>query len=455
MPCVATHAAAAGSHAAVSPSCFRAACSAAQSRTLRGLAAMLAGLCMVSAAYAAAPDSVAATPAESALSATTLTNTGMNEQVFMLPSGLGADRVDLETTLFKPQGDGPFPLVIMNHGKDLGDPHLQHRDRFIAFSREFVKRGYAVLVPMRKGFARSTGEYVDYGCNMDGNGQLQADDVESALSWARAQSWVDKDHIVIAGQSYGGLATIAAGTRELPGVRGLLNFAGGLRSDGGECQWRSSLVEAFADYGAHSKLPSLWFYGANDKYFDPDIARRMLEAYTAAGGNAELVAYGKFKHDAHGMVGSRDGVKVWWPETEKFLRTIGMPVETRYALVDDAPIPKSDYASLDNVDALPFVHARGRNAYRTYLAKESPKAFAISSTGAWSWAEDGDDPVERVLRACQKVSRQACRLYAVDDNVVFRRNSEPEASKLASENVNLPAVNVAVGPSIREQSQGK
>ncbi|MGH8808290.1 MAG: alpha/beta hydrolase family protein, partial [Noviherbaspirillum sp.] len=100
----------------------------------------------------------------------------LNEQVVMMPAGAGGRGVELETTIFKPPGDGPFPLLIMNHGKALGDPRLQGRDRFVVVSREFVKRGYAVVIPMRKGFSRSTGDYADPGCDMTAHGQLQADD---------------------------------------------------------------------------------------------------------------------------------------------------------------------------------------------------------------------------------------------------------------------------------------
>jgi dienelactone hydrolase len=420
----------------------------------RPLAAAIALLAAVAAPLSHAQPSMS--NAALAATAAATPSSGLNEQVLMIPAGFGAARIELETTVFKPEGAGPFPLLIMNHGKDLGNPHLQRRDRFIAVSREFVKRGYAVMIPMRKGFARSGGEYSDFGCNMDGNGQMQADDVENALNWARHQAWIDHDRIVVAGQSYGGLAAIAVGTRNLPGVRGLMNFAGGLRSESSECQWRNSLVEAFADYGAHSRIPSIWFYGANDSYFNHDLARRFVSAYTAAGGNAELVAYGSFKNDAHGMAGSHEGVKIWWPETEKFLRSIGMPVDQVYALVDDAPIPKSNYAALDNVEALPFVHDRGRQAYRTYLTKEAPKAFAVSTTGAWGWAEDGDDPVERVLTACQSTSHQPCRLYAVDNNVVWTDDAAmPRLTNVATENVDLPTAPLAVGPSSLEQSRGK
>jgi dienelactone hydrolase len=356
----------------------------------------------------------------------------LNEQVVMVPAGSGTQAIELETTIFKPPGNGPFPLVIMNHGKQPGNPRLQKRDRFLVVSREFVKRGYAVMIPMRKGFSRSSGHYTDYGCNMTGNGYLQAVDLQSTLEYAAAQSWVDSDHVVIAGQSYGGLATMAFGTRSFPGVRGLINFAGGLRTDGGSCQWQASLTDAFADYGKRSSLPSIWFYGQNDSYFNHEVASRLYNAYVGSGGHAQLVAYGAFKQDAHNLLGSRDGVKIWWPETEKFLRRIGMPTEQLVTLAEEPRMPKSDYAALDNIDAIPYIRGKGREAYLTFLGRSLPRAFAVSPSGAWSWAEEGDDPVQRVLAACQRNSGQPCKLYAVDDYVVWTDQAAPAPDTMAN-----------------------
>lgn len=354
----------------------------------------------------------------------------LNEEIMMVMASPAAT-VQLETTIFKPPGTGPFPLVVMNHGKEPGDPKLQKRDRFLALSREFVKRGYAVVVPMRTGFAHSTGEYTEFNCNMTSNGQLQADDLQNVLNYFRAQNWVDKERIIVAGQSYGGLATIAFGTRNYPGVRGLINFAGGLRTTGG-CDWQQSLVNAFSEYGGQSQLPSLWFYGENDTYFNHTLAYKLHDAYVQKGGNAKLIAYGPFKNDAHAMVGSRDGVRIWWPETERFLQQIGMPTEEVVALPETPSVPPSDYAALDNIDALPYVTDKGREAYRSFLSKSLPRAFAISPTGGWSWAEEGDDPVQRVLANCEKNSGQACKLYAVDDYVVWTNEQPPQMNALST-----------------------
>jgi dienelactone hydrolase len=374
----------------------------------------------------------------------------LNEQVVMVP---GASGNTLETTIFRPPGPGPFPLVLMNHGKQPGDPRLQTRDRFYYLSREFVRRGYAVIVPMRTGFGRSGGEYTDYGCNMTDNGYLQAADVHAALRYARSQSWIDSQRIIVAGQSYGGLATLAAGAGAVPGVRGLLNFAGGLRADDGGCQWKSALVSAFADYGRHSRLPSLWFYGANDSYFNQELVNRLYHAYAGAGGHARLVAYDAFKNDAHGMVGSRDGFAVWWPQAERFLRQIGMPTDAVVAIAEDPPIPRTDFAAIQDIDSVPFLHERGREGYRTFLSKSTPRAFAVSPSGAWSWAEEGDDPVGRVLSACQANSHQPCRLYAVDDYVVWEERA-PAPANLA---INIPVEQrqPAVAPGLTASLRGR
>ncbi|HEU4850984.1 MAG TPA: CocE/NonD family hydrolase [Telluria sp.] len=346
----------------------------------------------------------------------------LNEHIVQIPSGPKHLSM-LETTVFKPNGPGPFPLLIINHGKELGRPSDQPRDRFIHMATAFVKRGYAVMVPMREGFAASTGRYRDHGCDMTRNGYTQAENVRDAVAYARAQSWVDADRIVVAGQSYGGLATIALGAEALPGVRGLLNFAGGLADTDGRCNWREQLVGAFGEYGSKNKLPTLWMYGVNDSLFDPELVTRMYDAFVGAGGRARLVQFGEFKRDAHGMLASRDGEKVWLPETERFLKQIGMPTEEIITVTPRPALPATNYASVQDVTAVPYLSAGGRAAYEAYLSKHQPRAFAISPSGAWSWAEEGEDPESRALATCRQTSNSPCRLYSVDDNVVWEEDT--------------------------------
>ena len=322
----------------------------------------------------------------------------------MVQVGSGLSGAELETTIFKPDGDGPFPAIVINHGKALGNPVFQERSRHPNGSREFVRRGYVVVLPMRMGFSKSSGAYINPGCNIASNGEMQAGWVEGVLAWMRAQPYIDRSRLLVAGQSHGGLATMALGTRNPEGVRGLINFAGGLRIR--SCNWESALASAFEAYGARTKLPSLWFYGDNDSFFPPGLWKDLHARYTAAGGNARLVAFGTFPNDAHGMFASRAGLPIWVPEVEKFLDQLGLPSK---------PIPMK----VDDAAAVPGLGETGRAGYANFLKSGLPRAFAIGSPGIWAWAAGGD-PAARAITNCQKNSKQPCKLYAVDDEVVWQ-----------------------------------
>ncbi|MEO8248478.1 MAG: CocE/NonD family hydrolase, partial [Burkholderiales bacterium] len=249
--------------------------------------------------------------------------------VVQVPRKVGPLTVELETTVFKPRGDGPFSIVLMNHGKTAGDPRFQPRYRPRQAAAFFLDRGYAVVAPMRQGFSKSGGAYVGGGCNIESNGRAQADDLAAALDYVRTQPWVDKDRIVVLGQSHGGWATLALGARGYPGVKGLINFAGGLRQERGCTGWQGNLARAAGAYGKGTHLPSLWLYGDNDSFFPVEVFRPMHERYQAAGGKAELIAYGKFGNDSHTLFASPDGARIWHEPVARFLKSIGVPWEPK------------------------------------------------------------------------------------------------------------------------------
>jgi dienelactone hydrolase len=353
---------------------------------------------------------------------------GLNEAVIEIPE---AD-IALETTVFKPDGAGPFPMIVFNHGKLPGDSHAQPRNRPVALAREFVRHGYVVVVPNRRGFAGSGGDYAGHGCDVEANGFAQAQDVAATVAYMSEQAYVDKTHIVVAGTSHGGLTTIAYGARDAvaaPGVRGLINFSGGLRQD--ECTgWQKNLVSAFGDYGQNVRLPSLWLYGDNDSVWQGDLSTQMFTAFTSHGARANMVDFGTYKNDAHRLVGDRDGVQIWWPRVKAFLAQIGMPTAVQYQ-VSEPDMPKAtNFADLDSVQAVPYVDETGRAGYRNFLSQYSSRAFAVSDSGAWSWAEGGDDPMAVAIASCQKQSADPCRLYAVNNRVVW--NDQAAETQTAS-----------------------
>lgn len=111
----------------------------------------------------------------------------LNEQVLMVPVPAMIGSVDLETTIFRPDGDGPFPLVVINHGLDLGSPAFQGRTRYPLMAQEFLKRGYAVVLPMRRGFSKSGGAFAYTGCSYTANGRAEAKGY-CGCDWLAAQT---------------------------------------------------------------------------------------------------------------------------------------------------------------------------------------------------------------------------------------------------------------------------
>ena len=152
-----------------------------------------------------------------------LPTAGLNEQIIRVPVD-AAGTVTLETTIYKPDGAGPFPMIVFNHGKIPGDPRTQERSDPLPFAREFVRRGYVVVAPNRQGFGHSDGTYQQDGCDVERNGIGQAGDVAATIDFMSKQPYVDATHIVVAGTSHGGLATMAYGPEAASGVRALDQF---------------------------------------------------------------------------------------------------------------------------------------------------------------------------------------------------------------------------------------
>lgn len=339
--------------------------------------------------------------------------------------------VNLETTIFQPNAPvgTKFPIVIYNHGKAAGLNFFQNRARPISIVRTMLARGYIVAVPNRQGFSNSGGRVVGEGCDIYSNGVAQADDVDATVKWLKTQPWADTSRIVMMGQSHGGLTTLAYAMNPDPGVKVFVNFAGGLKWITGGCAWERNLEKAFEDYGSKTKVSSLWFYGANDSYFPPSVINPAYQAYANAGGKAKMIAFPAFGADAHGMSGSRDGIDIWLPEVLSAMFAQGLPTQVVYpgyefkkAFTRPA-IVASGFASLTDVQAVPYLKESGKKGYELFLSKSNPKAFVIHESGAWTWAngsnDENEDPNVRALNNCERRVKAACKLYAVDSDVVW------------------------------------
>ena len=237
----------------------------------------------------------------------------------------------------RPVGAGPFPLAVMNHGIAIGEkergfyPLVEFRDAAFWFARH----GYFVVSPVRYGVTAvdvpQRGHFsllfAHVGkCdnpNFRGPGLMIATLDQWVIDFMKSEATVMPEKAIVVGQSGGGWGAIALSSLNPSSVRAIITFAAGRggRVDGkpnNNCA-PDKLVDATREFGRTSRIPMLWIYAENDTYFGPDIAKRMHEAFTAAGGNAEFHMLPPFGSDGHFLIGSPDGVPIWSPLVSRFL----------------------------------------------------------------------------------------------------------------------------------------
>ena len=79
------------------------------------------------------------------------------EQVWKIPSA-DSSRPML-TTVFRPPGEQPRPLLVLNHGSPVSGREQMPRQRFSTASAWFVQQGYVVVVPLRRGYGETGGRW--------------------------------------------------------------------------------------------------------------------------------------------------------------------------------------------------------------------------------------------------------------------------------------------------------
>jgi len=253
----------------------------------------------------------------------------LDESVIRAPVAQGVEQAFIAVTVFKPAGAGPFPIVVLSHGspRSAEDRRREGRQRLARQSQRFVDMGFAVLVPTRRGYGESGGSWAEaYGtCNnpdYHGAGLETARDLRAAVDAVRGEKWADARRIVLAGQSAGGFGSVAAASRKFDGLVAVVNFAGGRGSRGPDdvCA-EDRLVDAMARFGEGERVPELWIYSVNDRFFGPDLARRMHAAFVRSGGTAEFVQAPAIGLDGHGYFASAPDD--WSPRVAAFLKRVG------------------------------------------------------------------------------------------------------------------------------------
>jgi dipeptidyl aminopeptidase/acylaminoacyl peptidase len=208
---------------------------------------------------------------------------------------------------FRPEGEGPFPVLVDIHG----GPESQRRLNYSPSGpvlQYLTSLGMAVLSLNVRG---STGYGKEYS-HLDDKGKRldSVKDVEYAVKWLRERDDVQSDKIAVYGRSYGGFMTLAslvfypdlwaAGVNMV----GIANFVSFLERTGpwrrkhreaeyGELENDREMLERISplNYIDNIKVPMMVVHGRHDPRVPLFEAEQVVEAVRKNGQDVELLVF--------------------------------------------------------------------------------------------------------------------------------------------------------------------
>lgn len=202
-----------------------------------------------------------------------------------IPSSSGT----LHAQLYKPDGDGPFPVVIALHGcGGLAGQSEPVQRRYRDWAESLLKGGKAVLLPDSYG-SRELGPQ----CRVKERRILarreRVVDIMASRHWLAQQSWVARHRISLMGWAEGASALLWAvrpqsRARDVgPDFRSAIAFYP-------DCRISSGL-------GWSARVPTLLLIGARDDISSPPACRQMVDGARGRSALARIVVYPGALHE--------------------------------------------------------------------------------------------------------------------------------------------------------------
>ena len=211
--------------------------------------------------------------------------------------------VTLRGLLWRPNGRGPFPAILLNHGSGRSPEELArlgpYEDQADTLGPVFARHGYVFLFLFRRGVGLSTAqdtnavdlmnaEQAAHGQDARNTLQLQLlegrelSDALAGLAFLRRLPDVDPHDVGVVGHSFGGSLTVLMAERETD-LRAIVEFSTAGYSWDRSPELRERLLAALA----HVQAPMFFIHAANDYTTASGKAPRCTTAATREGSSPE------------------------------------------------------------------------------------------------------------------------------------------------------------------------
>jgi dipeptidyl aminopeptidase/acylaminoacyl peptidase len=234
-----------------------------------------------------------------ASSAFTETSASYTTEVVSIPSGT----LKLRALLGRPNGSGPFPAYISNHGSMTTQEATRAPRTQIArgsLPDALARRGFVVLVLARRGYMGSEGTATTYSQSHGSGGysgrraadvmrgaEEEAGDVVATLEYLLALPYVDPERISVGGVD-----------EAWPLVQGV---------------WKNGAQKIQA--------PVLILWSKNDMMLHEDEGRELERELKRAGKSVEMKVYPAFRDNGHFLFTRAEAYPVYVPDAVSFLET--------------------------------------------------------------------------------------------------------------------------------------
>ena len=211
----------------------------------------------------------------------------------------------LHAQLYKPEGNGPFPVVIGLHGCGGLAGHSEPvQPRYRDWAEQLLKAGKAVLLPDSYG-SRELGPQCHVGEHKVHARRERVADIMASREWLMQQPWAARDRISLLGWANGASALLWAVRPQLshniePDFRSAIAFYP-------DCRISSGL-------GWSARVPTLLLIGAKDDVSSPPACRQMVDGARGRSALTRIVVYAGAYHDfdranfpPHVTAGTSDG----------------------------------------------------------------------------------------------------------------------------------------------------